>query len=85
MDDRHSSTRLQAECQRLETEIKRLKELLEKHKIAFEVPPPARSSTVLPNPDAIAAVQGPESKVQVDSDVGANVRTPAQGLSSHRL
>jgi len=64
MDDRHSSTRLQVECQRLETEIKRLKELLKQHSIAFEVPPPPRTSTALPRAGAIAAVQGPESKEQ---------------------
>ena len=64
MDDRHSSTRLQAECRRLETEIKRLKELLEKHNIAFEIAQPARTSTVLPMAEAIAAVQGPELKEQ---------------------
>jgi len=64
MDGRHSSTRLQAECRRLEAEIKRLKDLLEKHHIPFEIAQPARTATVLPTAETIAAVQGPVSKEQ---------------------
>ena len=63
MDDRLSSTQLQAECQRLETEIKRLEELLEKQNIAFGIAQPARTSRALPTARGdFRVVQGPESK-----------------------